>query len=83
MKQKFMYQGAMKYPEIGIITDKDVLTLIKKHSRLIDRLQQSKMVEMSICGQLIIAKVYNDIVDPEDSSWMFYGADGFFDRLYK
>ena len=49
----------------------------------IDRLSKVKMVEMTICGQLILAKVYYNIVDPDDVSWKFYGKCGFFDKLDK
>ena len=71
MNKKFLYQGSVEFSGIGEITDEDVLKLIKNHSHLIDRLSQTKMVEMSLLAQCILQKVIN--VDPNDTSWMFYG----------
>ena len=70
MRKKF--QGLYSdYPGVGIITDEDIYNLVKKHSRLIDRLSNVKMVEMSLVAQCILMKCVD--VDPDDVSWKFYG----------
>ena len=69
---KFKYEGVIDYPGIGMIYDADVYKLIKDHSRFIDRLSGSKMVEMSLLGQTILMGIYPE-VKPDDRSWMFYG----------
>ena len=72
MAKKFIYGGYIDYPGVGIISDEDVYKLILKHSRFIDRLRKSKMVEMSLLGQCILMGIFED-VDPNDLSWKFYG----------
>ena len=71
---KFIFDGAIDYPEIGEITDEDVYQLIKDHSRFIDRINHAKMVEMTLLGQCILMRLYSNI-DPKDKSWRFYGKD--------
>ena len=77
MKHKLT--GEINYPGKGIITDEEVWRVVKKHSRLIDRLNNRKMVEMSIAAQLILCGIYESegwYADQED--WMFYGKKGFY-----
>lgn len=69
---RFVYDGYINYPDVGVIKDSDVYALVKKHSRLIDRLNPAKMVEMSLLGQCILMRIFDD-VDPDDMSWTFYG----------
>lgn len=68
----FQYGGYIDYPGVGKIYDKDVYKLIKNHSRIIDRLSKTKMVEMSLLGQCVLMGIFDD-VDPNDPSWKFYG----------
>ncbi len=72
MKKKFQYEGYVDYPDVGKIHDSDVYELILKHSRWIDRLNPIKMVEMSLLGQCILMRIFEN-VDPQDMSWKFYG----------
>ena len=72
-------KGEINYPGKGIITDEQVWALVKKHSRLIDRLSTRKMVEMAIAAQLILCGIYESegwYADQDD--WTFYGKDGFY-----
>ena len=71
MGKKFQYEGYIDYPGVGVIKDSDVYKLIKNHSRIIDRMSKTKMVEMSLLGQCILMGVID--VNPEDKSWKFYG----------
>lgn len=68
---KFEMEGYIDYPGKGKIYDKDVWELIKKHSRLVDRMSSTKMVEMSLLGQCILMGVIDK--DPDDLTWRFYG----------
>ena len=78
LKIKHELNGWIDYPEKGKITDEKVYRLIKKHSRLIDRISTRKMVEMSINGQHILMGLYKEEGwDPENNDWMFYGKNGF------
>lgn len=79
MAKKFLYGGYIDYPGKGIIYDEDVYKLILKHSRFIDRLSRSKMVEMSILGQTILMGICKD-VDPYDLSWTFYGKNSLYEK---
>ena len=72
MPKKFEYEGYVDYPGVGRIYDSDVYELIKAHSRLIDRISRTKMVEMSLLGQCILMGIF-DGVNPDDPSWKFYG----------
>ena len=77
--KKHELTGWIDYPGKGIITDEMVYQLIKKHSRLIDRMNNRKMVEMSIAAQLILMGVYeSEKWFSDDTDWRFYGKDGFF-----
>ena len=69
---KFQMGGYIDYPDVGRIYDADVYQLIKDHSRLIDRLSSRKMTEMSLLGQCVLMRIF-DNVDPKDKSWKFYG----------
>ena len=69
---KFKMEGYIDYPGKGRIYDKDVLKLIQNHSRLIDRLNPAKMVEMSLIGQCVLMGIFDDM-NPDDPTWMFYG----------
>lgn len=68
------YEGYINYPGVGLINDVDVYNLICKHSRLLDRLNPARMVEMAITGQCILMRLYTEI-DPDDPSWTFYGKN--------
>lgn len=72
MPKKFKMEGYIDYPSVGRIMDEDVYNLVKSHSRWIDRIDRRKMVEMSLLGQCILMKVFDD-VKAEDPSWKFYG----------
>ena len=79
MKMKHELKGYIDYPGVGEITDEQVYQLIKKHSRLIDRLSPRKMVEMAIGGQLILCGIFEDNGwYANQNDWMFYGKDGFY-----
>lgn len=71
MAKKFLYEGSFLDRNDRNVYDKDVYKLILKHSRFIDRLSNSKMVEMSLFGHLILLGDYD--LDPDDLSWKFYG----------
>lgn len=79
MKKTFPYEGYIDYPGVGKIYDRDVHKLIKEHSRLIDRMSPAKMTEMSLLGQTILMRVFDD-VDPNDPSWKFYGKNALHSR---
>lgn len=68
---RFKFDGYIDYPGKGRIYDKDVWKLIQRHSRLRDRLNPAKMVEMSLLGQCALMGVIEDM-DPNDPTWMFY-----------
>lgn len=70
--KSFTYEGYIDYPGVGMIYDSDVYKLILKHSRFIDRLSGKKMTEMSLLGQCILMRIFDD-VDPNDMTWKFYG----------
>ena len=55
---KHVMTGECDYPGKGIITDEQVWQLVKKHSRLTDRINSRKMVEMTIAAQLILFGIY-------------------------
>ncbi len=75
----FKYQGYIDYPGIGKIYDHEVWQLIKDHSRFVDRLSTKRMTEMSLLGQCILMKIFDD-VDPNDPSWTFYGKNALHDK---
>ena len=52
-----------------IVTDEDVYQYVKKHSRLIDRLNHRKMVEMTFWAFDILSK---SVEEPVDGNWKFY-----------
>ena len=70
--KKFEYKGYIDYPGVGKIYDSDVYDLIRKHSRIVDRISRSKMVEMSLLGQCVLMGIFEN-VDPKDMTWKFYG----------
>lgn len=82
MKLKYELEGWIDYPKDNgtvKISDEQVWQLVKKHSRLIDRMSRRKMIEMSISGQLILMGIYeSEGWYAKDTDWMFYGKDGFF-----
>lgn len=77
--KRFIYEGYIDYPGVGKIYDSDVYELILKHSRPIDRMSKTKMVEMSLLGQCILMRIFDD-VDPNDPSWTFYGQNNIHGR---
>lgn len=77
--KKFLYEGRIDYPNVGIIYDADVYKLILNHSRWIDRLSKSKMVEMSLLGQCVLMRLFEN-VDPNDPSWTFYGKNSLYEK---
>lgn len=58
-----------------IVFDEDVYQLVKRHSRLIDRLNPKKMIEMTWAAFDLLA---GSIEKPENVSenWTFYGKHG-------
>lgn len=72
MFKPYKLDGYIDYPGVGKITDEDVYQVIRKHSRLVDRLNPRKMLEMSFYAQAILMKV----AEPEDAKtnpkWKFY-----------
>ncbi len=76
---KHEMHGEVDYPEKGIISDEEVWQLVKKHSRLIDRLSNRKMVEMTIAAQHILFGIYEtEGWYAKQDDWTFYGKEGFF-----
>ena len=71
MGKQYKMEGYIDYPGVGRIMDEDVLKLVKKHSRLVDRLNPRKMTEMVLLGQCILMGVIDD-KDPKDPSWKFF-----------
>ena len=69
----FAYDGYIDYPGVGLITDRDVYELVKKHSSFIERLDPRKMTEMTLLGQCVLMKV---IDPPKNSNWRFYKKNG-------
>lgn len=63
------------------IEDENVYQFIKKHSRLIDRLNPRKMTEMAIYGELVLFGVYKSIGLTADTDCKFYAKDGILDRI--
>jgi len=74
-KKKFRMDGYIDYPGKGRITDEMVYDTVIKHSRLIDRLNPRKWVEMTLYGQCVLMGVV-DV--PEEDNWKFYGKNGLF-----
>ena len=74
---KEKYGGYIKYPGVGIIYDMDVYKCVKKHSRLIDRLNGKKMVEMTLLAQNILMGIFNTDTKKVDTNanWKFYGKN--------
>ena len=63
--------GYRRYRDSGkTVYDEDVYQLIKKHSRLIDRLNPRKMIEMF---ETASAMMDDAVLEPEQKDWMFYG----------
>lgn len=75
----FTYKGYIDYPGVGKIYDSQVWSLVKNHSRLIDRMNTKKMTEMCLLGQCILMGIFPD-VKPEDLSWKFYGKHALYNR---
>lgn len=71
MLKRYKMEGYIDYPGVGRITDEDVLNLVKRHSRLIDRLNPRKMTEMVLLSQCILMGVFDD-KNPKDLSWKFF-----------
>lgn len=63
--------GYADYPGVGRVTDEKIFQMIKKHSRLRDRMDGRKMVEMSQVGFAILCRVIH--INPDEEGWMFYG----------
>lgn len=71
MFKKHKLTNYIVYPGVGKITDEDVYKEVQKHSRLTDRLNPRKMLEMSFEAQAILMKAS----EPDDASnpnWKFY-----------
>lgn len=75
MKHKLT--GYINYPGKGIITDEDVYQCLRKHSRLIDRLNPRKMVEMTLFSQNFLMGLFVTDGWDKDGNWTFYGKNGF------
>lgn len=69
---KYKLKGYIDYPGVGIIKDEEVYQLIRKHSRLIDRLSPRKWVEMTMTAQAYLMKVI-ETEDANNPNWKFYG----------
>ena len=73
MFKPYKLEGSIEYPGVGTITDEDVYKTVVKHSRIIDRLNPRKMVEMTFMAQMFLMKV----AEPDDAktnpNWKFYG----------
>lgn len=64
-------EGYADYPGVGKVTDEKIWQMIRKHSRLIDRMDSRKMVEMTQIGFMILCQILP--INPSESGWMFYG----------
>lgn len=61
--------GYIDYPEIGIITDKQVADMVMKHTTLFDRLfRPEKLVRAGLLAQNMLMKV---VETPEEKDWRF------------
>lgn len=73
MFKPYKLEGSVEYPGVGTIRDEDVYKTVVKHSRIIDRLNPRKMVEMTFMAQMFLMKV----AEPDDAkinpNWKFYG----------
>ena len=64
-------EGYRRYPGVGTIYDEDVYQFIRKHSRLIDRLNPRKMLEMT---EWAYAELSGGVEHAKGTSqnWKFY-----------
>ena len=72
MAKRFRLTGWAKFPGGLIVRDEDVYQLIIKHSRLIDRLNPRKWVEMTFWAFDILSK---SVETPSNPNWKFYGKN--------
>lgn len=72
-EQWFTFEG------VGTITMEDVYQLIKKHSRLIDRINPRKMIKMTFDAFDILNK---SIKEPNDETWKFFSKNSIYDTEY-
>ena len=83
--KEMQFGGYIDYPGVGIIKDKDVYQCLVKHSRLIDRLDGRKMVEMTLLAQNVLMGLFNtkDQNIDVNGKWQFYGKKGLINQLIK
>jgi hypothetical protein len=62
-------KGYAKFSDGKIVKDEDVVKMVMKHSRLIDRLNPRKMVEMAFTAFGILE---GGIECPKKKNWKFY-----------
>ena len=67
-------EGYRTYPGVGTIHDEDVYQFIRQHSRLIDRLNPRKMLEMT---EWAYAELSGDAVHAKGApvNWKYYGRN--------
>lgn len=73
MAKKFKMEGYIDYPGVGIIKDEDVYNLVIEHSRLVDRINPRKWVEMTLYGQCVLMGLMDDEIQKKGPNWKFYG----------
>ena len=61
--------GYAKFEDGTIVTDEDIFQMVKKHSRLIDRLNPRKMIEMTFEAFNILNGSVE--VDSPKENWKF------------
>ena len=64
--------GYREYRDGKRTYDEDVYKLIKKHSRIIDRINPRKMIYMSEIAWAILDEA---ILEPDNPNWKFFGKD--------
>lgn len=72
MFKPYKLDGYIDYPGVGIIKDEDVYQVIRKHSRLIDRLSPRKLVEMTFLAQAYLMKIFEPDDAKTNPKWKFY-----------
>lgn len=65
--------GYRRYPDGPTVYDEDVYQFIRKHSRLVDRMNPRKMVEMTEWAHAELGEDYSSKDDK--SNWKYYGRN--------
>ena len=71
MFKPFELKNSIECPGIGTITDEQVYQTVVKHSRVIDRLNPRKWVEMTLQAQCVLMGAIEP--DTANPNWKFYG----------